>query len=132
MAFCWCPCCLSFQFFVLSYYVFLVPCCDVHHGLPHKKDVRFVFTSSCLQEGSWLINVIWVCLRTVVSDTYCDSVYRISYQSHEDLKYQTLQQQFGTLTDYSIMLLKKCESTKQLSRTNILIVLLEYPCYRRV
>ena len=29
---------------------------------PHKNDVRFVFTSSCLQEGSCLIYVICVCL----------------------------------------------------------------------
>ena len=36
---------------------------------PHKNDVRFVFTSSCLQESSCLIYV--VCLRIVVSYTYC-------------------------------------------------------------
>jgi hypothetical protein len=36
---------------------------------PHKNDVRFVFTSSCLQEGSCLIYVICVYLRIVVSDT---------------------------------------------------------------
>ena len=30
-----------------------------------------VFTSSCLQEGSCLIYVIFVCLRIVVSNTYC-------------------------------------------------------------
>ena len=29
---------------------------------PHKNDVRFVFTSSCLQEDSCLIYVICVCL----------------------------------------------------------------------
>ena len=36
-----------------------------------KHDVRFVFTASCLQEGSHLINVICVCLCVVVSNTYC-------------------------------------------------------------
>ena len=33
--------------------------------------VQFVFTSSCLYEGSRLIYVICVCLRIVVSNTYC-------------------------------------------------------------
>jgi hypothetical protein len=33
--------------------------------------VRFVFTSSCLWEGSYLIYIICVCLRIVVSNTYC-------------------------------------------------------------
>ena len=36
-----------------------------------KNDPRFVFTSSCLQEGSYLIYFIGVCLRIVVSNTYC-------------------------------------------------------------
>ena len=31
-----------------------------------KNDVRFVFTINCLQEGSCLIYVIFVCLRIVV------------------------------------------------------------------
>ena len=31
-----------------------------------KNDVRFVFTSSCLWEGSCLIYIICVCLRIVV------------------------------------------------------------------
>jgi hypothetical protein len=38
---------------------------------PHEKDVRFVFTSSCSYEGSYLIYVIGVCLRNVVSNTHC-------------------------------------------------------------
>jgi hypothetical protein len=38
---------------------------------PHKNYVWFAFTSSCLQEGSCLIYVICVCLRIVVSNTYC-------------------------------------------------------------
>ena len=38
---------------------------------PHKYDVRFVFTSSCLLEDSCLIYVICVYLCIVVSDTYC-------------------------------------------------------------
>ena len=33
--------------------------------------VWFVFTSCCLYEGSSLIYVIYVCLRIVVSNTYC-------------------------------------------------------------
>jgi hypothetical protein len=36
-----------------------------------KNDVRFVFISSCLQEGPCLIYVFCVCLRIVVSKTYC-------------------------------------------------------------
>ena len=37
----------------------------------HKNDIQFVFTSSCLYEGSCLLCVICVCLRIVVSNTYC-------------------------------------------------------------
>ena len=36
-----------------------------------NNTVRLVFTSSCLLERSCLIYVIWVCLRIVVSNTYC-------------------------------------------------------------
>jgi len=39
--------------------------------LPHKSDVRFVFTAIFLQEGSCLIYVICVCLRIVVFNTSC-------------------------------------------------------------
>ena len=38
---------------------------------PHKNDVRFVLTSSGLEEGSHFIYVICVCLCIVVSNTYC-------------------------------------------------------------
>jgi hypothetical protein len=38
---------------------------------PHKNNVRFVFTSDCLWEGSCLIYVICVCLRIVVSNRHC-------------------------------------------------------------
>ena len=38
---------------------------------PHENDVRFVFTSSCLYESACLLYVICVCLRIVVSNTYC-------------------------------------------------------------
>ena len=38
---------------------------------PNKNDVRFVFTSSCLQESSCFIYVICVCLCIVMSNTYC-------------------------------------------------------------
>ena len=37
----------------------------------HNNDVRFVFTSSCLLENACLIYVFCVCLRIVVSNTYC-------------------------------------------------------------
>jgi hypothetical protein len=37
---------------------------------PHRNDVRIVFTSSCLWEGSCLIYVICICLGIVVSNTY--------------------------------------------------------------
>ena len=40
-----------------------------------KNDVRFVFTSYCLKESSCLIYVICVCLRIVVSNTYCVVFY---------------------------------------------------------
>ena len=38
----------------------------------HRKDVRFVFTSSCLWKGSYLIYAICVCFHIVVymSNTY--------------------------------------------------------------
>jgi hypothetical protein len=38
---------------------------------PHTNDGWFVFTSSFLQEGSCLINVICVCLRIAVSNAHC-------------------------------------------------------------
>ena len=38
---------------------------------PHKSHVHFVFTYSSFQERSCLINIICVCLRFVVSNTYC-------------------------------------------------------------
>ena len=38
---------------------------------PYKNYVRFVFTSNFVYEGSCLIGVICVCLRLVVSNTYC-------------------------------------------------------------
>ena len=37
----------------------------------HKNYVRVVFTSICLYEGSSLIYVSRVCLRILVSNTYC-------------------------------------------------------------
>jgi hypothetical protein len=46
-------------------------CCDVRYDIRIKNDVRFVFISSCLWEGSCLIYVICVCFRIVVSNTYC-------------------------------------------------------------
>jgi hypothetical protein len=67
--------------FVLLF--FLVLCCAIMFlyvlssmlwcplRFPHKNDLRFVFTSSCLCEPSCLIYVICVCLRIVVSNIYC-------------------------------------------------------------
>ena len=37
---------------------------------PPKHDVRFVFTSGCLYEGSWLVNVICAYLRIFVPNKY--------------------------------------------------------------
>ena len=37
----------------------------------HSSDGWFVFTSSCLEKDSCLINVICVCLRIVVSNAHC-------------------------------------------------------------
>ena len=51
-----------------------IMCIDVLGSVlsfPHTNDGWFVFTSSCLQEGSCLINVICVCLRIVVSNAHC-------------------------------------------------------------
>ena len=73
----WVPCYSSFSFLVLFCYnvcvfTFLVPCCYVPFRFAHKKnDIRFVFTYSCLYEGSCLIYVICVCLCIVMSNTYC-------------------------------------------------------------
>ena len=58
---------------------FFVCCCSIMClyvlssvlWFPHKNDVWFVFTSSCLQEGSFLIYVIYICLLITVSNTYC-------------------------------------------------------------
>jgi len=38
---------------------------------PHKNEVLFVLTSSCLRDGTCLVWVICVCLCIVVSTTYC-------------------------------------------------------------
>ena len=69
----WGPCCSSFQLFVLSYYVSLCneSCVVIPLRFPNKNNVRFVFISNGLQEGSCLIYVICVCLHIVVYNTYC-------------------------------------------------------------
>ena len=58
----WGPCCSLFLVFCV------VLLCVLTLWFPHKYDVRFVFTSSCL---SCLIYVICVCLRILVSNTDC-------------------------------------------------------------
>ena len=64
-------------FFIVVLFVFVL--CLVCTMLPVSLDCPLliahsvfsnVFTSSCLQEGSCLINVICICLRIVVSNTY--------------------------------------------------------------
>ena len=50
----------------------LVRCKSTHPlRLLHRNNVRFVLTSSCLYECSCLTYVICVCLRIVVTNTYC-------------------------------------------------------------
>ena len=44
---------------------------DVRYDFHIKTDVRFVFASNCLQESSSLFYNISLCLRLVVSNTYC-------------------------------------------------------------
>ena len=59
--------------FVVSHYVSYVLSSMLWCPLrfQHKNNVRFVFSSSCLQEGSCLIYVTCVCLRIVMFKTYC-------------------------------------------------------------
>ena len=45
-------------------------CVNICKTTFHKNDIRFVFTFSCLYDGSCLI-YFCVCLRIVVSNTYC-------------------------------------------------------------
>ena len=47
--------------------------------IPNLFDVRYVFTSSCLQECSCLVYVICVCLHIVMSITYCVVFLRLVY-----------------------------------------------------
>ena len=59
--------------FVVSHYVSYVLSSMLWCPLrfQHKNNVRFVFSSSCLKEGSCLIYVTCVCLRIVMFKTYC-------------------------------------------------------------
>ena len=71
----------TFQRIFLFYYsnnLCLIMCLHVLSSVlgcllrfPHRRDVRFVFTSSSLQEGLYLIYAICVCLCIVVSNRYC-------------------------------------------------------------
>ena len=59
---------------LMSYLPYL--CLSLSHAVCSRAHVLFtlfvfVFTSCCLQQGSCLIYVICVCLRKVVSNTYC-------------------------------------------------------------
>ena len=58
-------CCPIMCLYVLS----SVLCCPLR--FPHKRNDRFVLTSSCLQQVSSLIYVFSVCLLIAVSNTYC-------------------------------------------------------------
>ena len=58
---------------ILSYQMSLrvLWCVVIPLRFPQKHDVRFVFTYRCVYDGSCLIYVTCVCLRIVVSNTYC-------------------------------------------------------------
>ena len=45
---------------------------------PHKNDIRFVVTSSCLQKDSCLIYAFCASFRIAVSNAYCDLFVFIS------------------------------------------------------
>jgi hypothetical protein len=65
--FCWGLCYSSFYVVLLCLYILSsVLLCAFR--FPHEKQVRFVFTSCCLLEGSGLY-IICVCLRIVLSNT---------------------------------------------------------------
>jgi hypothetical protein len=79
--------------------------------LLHRNDIRFVFTSSCLWEGSCLINVVCACLCIVVSNPtqhilclflFCFSsvLFRLVLQYHPRIKLIT------TIYNWSELLLK--------------------------
>ena len=70
---------LLFSFFVLAYYVSLCSVLWCPLRFPHKNDVWFVFSSSCLQEGLCLIYVICVCLCLVVSSMQCFADHCLSF-----------------------------------------------------
>ena len=75
LVFWWGPCC---SFSAFSLLCCPIICLYIHSSMlwyplrcPQKYDVRFVFTSCCLYEGSCLAYIICVCFRIVVSNTYC-------------------------------------------------------------
>jgi hypothetical protein len=53
---------------ICLYVLCSVLCCPLR--FLYKNSLPYVFTSSCLYEGSCLIYVICVCMCTVVSNTY--------------------------------------------------------------
>jgi hypothetical protein len=61
---------LIFCVVILCVFTFLVPCCDVHYDF-RWNNVRFVFIPGCFYEFLCLMYVLCVCLRIVVSNTYC-------------------------------------------------------------
>ena len=66
---------LVFCVVLLCVFTFLVPCVVISGPISAYNNVWFVFASSCLQEDSCLIYVICVCLRIVVSNTYCIVIF---------------------------------------------------------
>ena len=52
--------CVCVYVCVSNVFTFFIPSCDVRY---YRNDVRFVFTASWLQEGSYLIDVICVCVQ---------------------------------------------------------------------
>lgn len=68
----WDPCWTSFKlFFPIMFHYILSSILWRPLRFPHRNDVWFALTSRCSYNGLWLIYVINVCLRLVVSNTYC-------------------------------------------------------------
>ena len=74
----WCPVWSSFSLFVLSYYEYLrFEFRVVRNDIFIINDMRFLFTSSCLQEDSCISYVICVCLHIVF--LLCFSPFYVQY-----------------------------------------------------
>ena len=70
----WYPCCSFYCAVLLQKCMCLSVPSSVLWGplqFPHKNDIHFVVTSSCLQKDSCLIYAFCVSLRIAVSNAYC-------------------------------------------------------------